>query len=53
MLSQREVIQPYLTKDGSLIRELIHPEIHRNQNQSLAEALVPAGVITLLHRHLK
>ncbi|MBI5612986.1 MAG: cupin domain-containing protein [Gammaproteobacteria bacterium] len=28
---------PYLTKDGSEIRELIHPTRHGNRNQSLAE----------------
>ena len=42
---------PYLTKDGSEIRELMHPAHHGNANQSLAEALVPPGSATLLHRH--
>lgn len=41
----------YLTKDGSEIRELLHPDHHSVVNQSLAEARVPAGVTTLLHRH--
>ncbi len=45
-------IAPYLTKDGSEIRELMHPDQHGNRRQSLAEALVPAGKRTLLHRHL-
>lgn len=44
-------VQPYITKDGSEIRELMHPRVHGNQAQSLAEATVPAGVRTLLHRH--
>ncbi len=41
----------YLTKDGSAIRELLHPNRHGNHNQSLAEATVPSGTKTLLHRH--
>ena len=44
-------IEAYTTKDGSLIRELIHPSLHGNQNQSLAEAIVPTGKKTLLHKH--
>lgn len=43
---------PYQTKDGSEIRELMHPESHGNANQSLAEATVPVGGKTLQHRHL-
>ncbi|RTL50459.1 MAG: cupin domain-containing protein [Rhodocyclaceae bacterium] len=44
-------VEAYLTKDGSIIRELLHPTRHGNQQQSLAEAIVPAGSKTLLHRH--
>lgn len=44
-------IQVYTAKDGSIIRELMHPAIHGNHSQSLAEAVVPAGTMTLLHRH--
>jgi mannose-6-phosphate isomerase-like protein (cupin superfamily) len=44
-------IAPYITKDGSEIRELMHPDHHGNRAQSLAEAVVPAGARTLLHRH--
>ena len=44
-------IPAYLTRDGSEIRELMHPGQHGNRNQSLAEAVVPAGTRTLLHRH--
>ena len=29
----------------------MHPTVHGNQAQSLAEATVPAGARTLLHRH--
>ncbi len=45
-------VPAYITKDGSTIRELMHPSNHRNVKQSLAEATVPAGTRTLLHRHL-
>ena len=44
-------IPAYITKDGSEIRELMHPAVHGNRNQSLAEATVAAGARTLLHRH--
>lgn len=44
-------VTPYLTKDGSAIRELMHPAVHGNQKQSLAEAVLPPGARTLLHRH--
>ncbi len=44
-------IPAYITKDGSEIRELMHPILHGNHNQSLAEAIVPAGQHTQLHRH--
>jgi mannose-6-phosphate isomerase-like protein (cupin superfamily) len=46
-------IASYTTKDGSIIRELCHPDHCGNKNQSLAEALVPVGFKTLLHRHEK
>ncbi|MCL5023230.1 MAG: cupin domain-containing protein [Nitrospirae bacterium] len=44
---------PYRTKDGSTVRELMHPALHGNTRQSLAEAVVPVGGTTFLHRHLK
>jgi mannose-6-phosphate isomerase-like protein (cupin superfamily) len=44
-------IASYTTKDSSIIRELCHPDHFGNKNQSLAEALVPVGFETLLHRH--
>lgn len=47
----REIV-PYMTKDGSMIRELMHPARHGNRNQSVAEAQVPPGARTYLHRHL-
>lgn len=39
------------TKDGSQIRELMHPKSHANHNQSLAEAKVLPGQTTTMHRH--
>lgn len=44
-------IKAFITKDGSLIRELMHPATHGNRNLSFAEASVPPGVITRLHCH--
>jgi mannose-6-phosphate isomerase-like protein (cupin superfamily) len=44
-------VPAYITKDGSEIRELMHPAVHGNRNQSLAEATVPAGTRTLMHMH--
>lgn len=44
-------IVPYLTLDGSEIRELMHPDRHGVRQQSLAEALVAPGAATRLHRH--
>ncbi len=41
----------YTTKDGSLIRELQHPQQNPVKNQSLAEAEVLAGQKTQLHKH--
>ena len=51
MKTARVEISPYHTKDGSEIRELLHPAQHGGRNQSLAEAMVPQGCTTLLHRH--
>ena len=44
-------IQSYITKDGSIIRELMHPDVHGNKTQSLAEAIVPVHGMTFLHMH--
>jgi mannose-6-phosphate isomerase-like protein (cupin superfamily) len=51
--TEKDRIKSYMTKDGSLIRELMHPDKHGNSRQSLAEALVPTGTETLLHKHMK
>lgn len=45
-------ITAFETKDGSEIRELMHPGQHGNRAQSLAEARVAPGQSTALHRHL-
>jgi mannose-6-phosphate isomerase-like protein (cupin superfamily) len=44
-------VPSYQTKDGSIIRELMHPKVHTNRNQSLAEATIPAGFETTPHHH--
>lgn len=46
-------IPAYTTLDGSEIRELMHPSLHGGRAQSLAEATVPPGTKTLLHRHVR
>ena len=51
MLTRYDKIPAYVTKDGSVIRELMHPAVHGNRNQSLAEARVPQGGETLAHKH--
>jgi len=50
---QREHCSPFVTKDGSVIRELLS---HRNssiRHQSLAEATVGPGIRTAPHHHPK
>ncbi len=44
-------IEAFETKDGSTIRELMHPRTHAGRAQSLAEATVAPGATTRLHRH--
>jgi mannose-6-phosphate isomerase-like protein (cupin superfamily) len=44
-------ITAYITKDGSEIRELLHPNQHAVKNQSLAEARIPPGTRTIRHLH--
>lgn len=53
MFINRNTCPPFITKDGSTIRELL---AHRNssiRHQSLAEATVPPGVHTTSHHHPK
>ena len=51
MKSSYRDVTAYVTKDGSTIRELMHPSVHGNRQQSFAEAVVEAGARTALHRH--
>ena len=44
-------ITAYVTRDGSEIRELMHPAAQGNKAQSLAEAIVKQGQQTHLHQH--
>jgi len=50
--SEYESAPAYVTKDGSTIRELIHPSRHGPElAMSLAEAAISPGGETLRHRH--
>lgn len=52
MKTRYSELDAYVTKDGSQIRELIHPAVHGGgADQSLAEAVVPPGRLTVRHRH--
>ena len=51
VVSRRDAVPAYVTKDGSQIRELMHPGVQGNAAQSLAEATVLPGQVTVLHRH--
>ena len=51
MHSEYNKNEPYVTRDGSLIRELMHPDKHGNAAQSLAEAMVGPGECTQPHYH--
>lgn len=52
MKTEYDSIPPYPTKDGSEIRELIHPDRHGKGRMSFAEATLAPGAKTLAHRHL-
>lgn len=43
--------EPFITRDGSTIRELLGPATVPAQHQSLAEATLPAGGATERHYH--
>lgn len=47
----REDRRPFITADGSEIRELAGVASGNAANQSLAEATVPAGADTIEHHH--
>lgn len=46
-------VPPFVTKDGSEIRELLAYRNSGIRNQSLAEARLPAGAATQEHYHAK
>ena len=48
-----EHVEPFTTKDGSEIRELLAYRNSCIKNQSLAEARLPMGTATTRHRHPK
>ncbi len=52
MKTEYQSITAFITKDGSLIRELMHPATHKNTKQSLAQAIIPVNTRTQLHRHM-
>lgn len=49
-IARRSELQPYVTRDGSEIREWVAPGTS-GRRQSLAEATVPASGATLAHFH--
>ena len=49
--TQYASVSAYVTKDGSVIRELLHPNSSATRHQSLAEAIVEVGQTTVLHCH--
>jgi len=51
MRTRYQNIEAFTTKDGSIIRELMHPDTHGNTNQSLAEATISPGMETRMHKH--
>ena len=50
-ITAREQIAPYVTADGSQIRELLNAENAPLTNQSLAEATLSPGQTTARHFH--
>lgn len=51
MKTSMDEIMPYPTKDGSLVRELMHPAVHGNQKLSFARAVIEPGGATASHLH--
>ncbi len=53
-IARRSQLEPYVTKDGSTIREWAGPGYAAAAaNQSVAEATVPPGTATAAHRHVR
>lgn len=50
-ITHYQQLKSYITQDGSHIREIMHPAIHASKKQSLAEATLPPGESTRLHKH--
>jgi mannose-6-phosphate isomerase-like protein (cupin superfamily) len=50
-VSTLRTLEPFTTKDGSEIRELVGPAWTPAEKQSLAEATVPVGGATVEHFH--
>lgn len=51
LIARLDELEPFVTRDGSSIRELAGPAWTAARNQSLAEATVPAGSATAEHYH--
>ncbi len=51
MVRNRNAAEPFVTKDGSVIREILHPKNSNVKHQSLAEATVKPGSATKEHHH--
>ncbi len=52
-VSKYDQVKAFVTKDGSIIRELMHPDHHHVENQSVAEAVVEPGKSTVKHTHVE
>lgn len=50
-VSTLRTLEPFTTKDGSEIRELVGPAWTPAEKQSLAEATIPVGEATVEHFH--
>ena len=53
IITKLKELQNYITKDNSIIYELMHPRQQHNNNQSLAQAIITPGLETQLHYHAK
>lgn len=50
-VTNRNSVKPFVTKDGSTIREILAPRNSQLKAQSLAEATLPPGAATEAHYH--
>ena len=51
MKTSLHALQPYTTKDGSQVCELMHPAVHGNKKLSFAQAVIEPGCATIPHMH--